>query len=187
MNEKRSSELMDLEKPARKDDSSGLWVCLLGASFDNCNRGVGALADGAIRGILTCFPEANISILDYGYEGAVYPFEGNGRRLPIELINIRFSKKVYLANNIAYLLALAILSKYVMPSSLRTRVLRRNRVLRHLAESLWPGSALAGERFATIPRQPFWAGGVRGYNSVQEPLQGGRFREDSGRSHRLDA
>jgi colanic acid/amylovoran biosynthesis protein len=147
---KRSSELMDLEKPARREDSSGLRVCLLGASFDNCNRGVGALADGAIRGILTCFPEAKISILDYGYEGSVYPFEENGRQLPIELINIRFSKKVYLANNIAYLLALAILLKYVMPSSLRTRVLRRNRVLRHLAEADVIGSISGGDSFSDI-------------------------------------
>jgi hypothetical protein len=87
-------------------------VCLLGATFTTNNLGVGALTAGAIQTILHCFPEAKIVLLDYGKQRSQYDFQAGNRKIPIQLIHMRFSKKLYLPNHIAWLILVASESLY---------------------------------------------------------------------------
>ena len=50
-------------------------VALMGVTFDSPNLGVGALLGGSISAILSNYPNAQISVLDYGYD----PFHRNVR------------------------------------------------------------------------------------------------------------
>ncbi len=136
--------------PSGSKNERALKICLLGVAFDSPNLGVGALTDGAIRGILKNFPDAEISILDYGYRPLEFTFELDGRRAPVQLINMRFSKKFYLKNNIAYLLSLALLLRCFAPAKLRDHIARRNTVLRHLAGADVVGSIAGGDSFSDI-------------------------------------
>src|SRR5687768_12571287 len=93
-------------------------VCILGATFNTGNMGVSMLAAGAIRCVLHRFPHADIMLLDYARKGYDFDFPHNGRLIPIRFVNLRFSKKVYLANNIALLLLLALVSRLIPSETL---------------------------------------------------------------------
>ena len=125
-------------------------ICLLGIAFDNYNLGVGALADGAIRSILKCDQNTQISVLDYGYEPLEHWIDFCDGRVRIQFVNIRFSKKFYLRNNIAYLLLLAFLLKYFLPAALRKSIVKRNPVLSHLEGVDVFGSIAGGDSFSDI-------------------------------------
>jgi polysaccharide pyruvyl transferase WcaK-like protein len=84
---------------------------LLGATFATNNMGVGALASGAISLLSTRFPDAEISFLDYGRHPTVSQVELEGRRVFVPLVNLRFSWRIFLRNNVVYLLALALLAR----------------------------------------------------------------------------
>jgi colanic acid/amylovoran biosynthesis protein len=142
--------LLSQTRPIPIMTSKPLKVCLLGIAFNNYNLGIGALADGALRCILHTYPDAKLSVMEYGYERFEYSFQLGERRVPVEFVNIRFSKKFYLKNNIAYLLLLAFLLKYVMPTKLRDRIVGRNSTLQHLAEADVVGSIAGGDSFSDI-------------------------------------
>ncbi len=127
-----------------------LNICLLGITFDSPNLGVGALLDGSIRGLFHCYPGANISILDYGYEPFERLFDFEGRQIPIKFVNLRFSKKFFLKNNIAYLILLAFLLRYFTPPKLRKRLIEGNRTLQHIAEADIVVSIAGGDSFSDI-------------------------------------
>lgn len=86
-------------------------VLVLGATFATDNLGVGALASGAVSLLSRRFPDAEIAFLDYGREPSVSPVMVAGRMLRVPLINLRFSWKLFLRNNIVYLLMLAALGR----------------------------------------------------------------------------
>ena len=73
-------------------------VLLLGATFNTGNMGVGDLAAGALKIVNRSYPNANIYFLDYGKDSREYVAEVDGRRLKIDLINLRFSWKLFLPN-----------------------------------------------------------------------------------------
>jgi colanic acid/amylovoran biosynthesis protein len=125
-------------------------ICLLGLTFDSPNLGIGALLDGSVRGILHSLPGASISVLDYGVEPFVRFLEFEGRRVPVEFVNLRFSKKVYLANNIAYLIILAFFLRYLAPRPVREYFVGRNRTLRHIARFDVAASIAGGDSFSDI-------------------------------------
>ncbi len=125
-------------------------VCLLGVTFDSPNLGVGALLDGAIIGILHCHADAVISLLDYGREGFCRTCEVNGRAISIEFVNMRFSKKFYLRNNVAFLIVLATLNRYLFPKWLQNRIIRGNATLRHIQDTDVFASIAGGDSFSDI-------------------------------------
>lgn len=124
-------------------------VCILGATFNTPNMGVSMLAAGAIRCILHRFPKAKIALLDYAREGSHFDFSFDGKPTPIQLINLRFSKKVYLENNIALLLLFALASR-LLPASLRTPLLSRNRYMKEILESDLVFALSGGDSFSDI-------------------------------------
>lgn len=123
-----------------------LKVCLLGASFDVGN-GVAALTGGAIQTILHNHPDAEISLLDYAKEGKDIQFAWRCKTVAVRLVNIRFSKRLYLRNNIARLMAAALILK-LMPSALRRKVIGHNPWLRHVDDTDVFASIAGGDSFS---------------------------------------
>jgi colanic acid/amylovoran biosynthesis protein len=125
-------------------------ICLLGVTFDSPNLGVGALLYGAIGGILRCYPSATISVLDYGREGFRRTLDLDGRTISVEFVNMRFSKKFFLSNNVAFLIFLAFLNRYLFPRWLEDKVIQGNPVLRHMQNTDVFASIAGGDSFSDI-------------------------------------
>lgn len=128
--------------------SKKMNVCLLGASFETANLGVSALADSAISGILSANPDAKVFLLDYAYNRKDYRYEHKGEFITIPLVNIRFSKKFYMSNNIAFLIACVLLNRFTCGRF--SRLLIRNMVLKKLLTTDVFVSITAGDSFSDI-------------------------------------
>ena len=124
-------------------------VILLGATFSTGNLGVNVLTSGAIQAILANAPGARISILDYAKESVLYELRQAGKKIAVPLVNMRFSKKIYLSNNIAVLIAAACLLKLV-PRGIRQRLISRNQCLRHIHGADLVFSLAGGDSFSDI-------------------------------------
>ena len=127
-----------------------LRAVILGASPDNTNMGVNVLAAGSVKCIVSRFPDAEISFFDYGKEPSVHMLRMDGGETVVPKVNIRFSKKLYLPNNIALLLVLAMLLKVLPSASLRRWIVSQNRWLLHLDESDLVLSIAGGDSFSDI-------------------------------------
>ena len=128
-------------------------IGILGVTLDPekmGNMGVGALAYGAIRCVSRQFPTAQIFLLDYGHEGRVHRVRSEGREFAIPLVNLRFSKRLYLANNIAVLILLALLMRLMPFRGPRGWLLRKNRWLRAIDEADLFVSINGGDSFADL-------------------------------------
>ncbi len=125
-------------------------VCLIGATFGTPNMGVGALTAGIVRCILEYNPSTSIFFLDYGKECVQYDFSCQGRRIPIPLVNLRFSKKFYLKNNIALLLLMALGIKLIPCRSLRHRLIGGNSYLNQINKADIVASIAGGDSFSDI-------------------------------------
>jgi len=128
--------------------NSQLRISLLGATPDNTNMGVNVLAVGSIKCVINRFPDADISFFDYGKDYSVNIVRLGNREITVPKVNIRFSKKLYLPNNIALLLLLALVMKWIPSASLRKWMLARNRWLRHLQEADMVLSIAGGDSFS---------------------------------------
>lgn len=122
----------------------------MGAAFDTQNMGVSALAAGAIKCVLSQYPGAQVSFLDYSRESKVYTLTLNGSRVSVPLVNIRFSKKVYLSNHIVVLALLAVLLKWTTSTRFRSWILTRNRCLRELYKADLVAAISGGDSFSDI-------------------------------------
>jgi colanic acid/amylovoran biosynthesis protein len=136
--------LMDI----RENTAHRLTVGLLGASFGTNNLGVAALACGTAASVFHSYPDARLFLLDYGKEPATYQVRHPGGIATVELVNIRFSKRFYLLNNIAYLLFLALCLRLLPSSKWRTRLQRHNHVLKAIQEADIISSIAGGDSFS---------------------------------------
>ena len=125
-------------------------IHLLGVTFSTGNMGVGALTAGTIKCILNCFPDAEIFLLDYGKEKQIYDFQLDNRVVPIQLLNMRFSKKIYLKNNIVVLLLLALALKLIPSQKIRNSIISKNLYLKHISESDIAACIAGGDSFSDI-------------------------------------
>lgn len=128
-------------------------IGVLGATLDpedKGNMGVRALAHGAIYCLSQRFKDAEIFFLDYSHESYTRTVSVLGRNLSIRLVNLRFSKRVYLPNNIALLLLLAALLRCVRSQRVRRRVLGWNPWLKQIAEGDVYASLAGGDSFSDL-------------------------------------
>ncbi len=125
-------------------------VLLLGATFTTGNMGVGALTAGAIKSILYEYPEAEIKLLEYGRESITYPYLLNKRNVAVQLLNLRFSKKLYLENNVARLLGTSLLLRFLPLRRAREHLIARNPYLRQISEADIVASIAGGDSFSDI-------------------------------------
>jgi polysaccharide pyruvyl transferase WcaK-like protein len=110
-------------------------ISVLGASVSPGNMGVNCLAAGAIKSVLRQYPRAEISFFDYEKESSVKRLKLQDREVLVPLVNIRFSKKIWLANHIALLLLLAITVKLLPFRWMRRWVIGRNRCLTYMSKA----------------------------------------------------
>lgn len=125
-------------------------IGLLGASFGTGNHGVAALACGTAASVFHAYPNARFFLLDYGKEPAIHKVRHPGGTSTVELVNIRFSKKLLLRNNIAGLLFLAFLLRFLPSHGLRNRIIERNAVLKVIQDADIIGSIAGGDSFSDI-------------------------------------
>ena len=124
--------------------------CILGASFGTRNLGVNALASSTVASILHSFPGARVFFLDYGKSPATYQVRHGKGVASVELVNLRFSWKLYLRNNIARLLATALVLKLVPLKTVRERLISRNPYLKPIQNADIIGSLAGGDSFSDI-------------------------------------
>ena len=137
-------------QPADASPVRGPKVLLLGASLATNNMGVGALTVSAIRCILHGIPDAEVCLLDYGRESAVYSVPMRQGSVSVRLINLRFSKKVYLPNHIALLLTRVLASRLLPMRSVRRALISSNPWLREVDEASVCASIAGGDSFSDI-------------------------------------
>lgn len=125
-------------------------IVLLGAGFTTDNMGVWALASGAVTAALHAFPEAQVSFFDYHRTPMRYEVNHPAGQATVGLVNIRFSKKIWLPNNIARLLMTAMLAAVIPSPALKRRLLSRNPWLAHLLKADVIGSIAGGDSFSDV-------------------------------------
>src|SRR3990170_1745327 len=125
-------------------------VCLLGASFGTSNMGVNALTVGTLTTFFRQFPKGEMFLLDYGKAGSTYNFQIDNMVIPVQLVNIRFSKKFYLKNNIAFLIVLAIIARCIPFSRIRKNIIYGNICLGRINEADFIASLAGGDSFSDI-------------------------------------
>jgi polysaccharide pyruvyl transferase WcaK-like protein len=125
-------------------------VGLLGASFETPNLGVSALAEGALRSVLARFPDASFFFLDYAKHSAARTARIGNRTIPVPLVPMRFSRNLWLSNNIAFLILLAILIRMAPSRRLRRRLIESNPCLREIDAAHYILSVAGGDSFSDI-------------------------------------
>lgn len=125
-------------------------IGLLGASLETGNLGVNALASGAITCLLHRWPSADIFLLDYAKQENISAIQVGGRQVFIRLVNIRFSKSLFLANNIVVLLAIAAIVRLVPGRRSKTWVARQNARIHEIWQATFLASIAGGDSFSDI-------------------------------------
>jgi colanic acid/amylovoran biosynthesis protein len=125
-------------------------ICILGASLETTNMGVSALAVGSLKSALHCFPDCRPFLLEYNTHPNRYAVEIDGRQITVLSLDIRFSKKLYLKNNIAILIATVLLLKLVPIASLKRWIISRNPWLQHLYKVDIAAAISGGDSFSDI-------------------------------------
>jgi colanic acid/amylovoran biosynthesis protein len=125
-------------------------VCLLGASFGTSNMGVNALTAGTLKAYFERYPNGELFLLDYGKKEVTYNFQIDDSVIPVQLVNIRFSKKFYLKNNIAYLLVLAVLVRSIPFKQIRKKIVSKNYWMSRIVGADIILSLAGGDSFSDI-------------------------------------
>jgi len=134
----------------RSQDATAVKVGILGATFETGNMGLGALAAGTVQCIRCEYPNARVFLMDYLHEETARQVRIDGEYLTVPLLNMRFSKKIFLPNNIALLILLSLVAKLIPGQKLKRKFLARNRYLREIAETNFFVSLAGGDSFSDI-------------------------------------
>ncbi len=124
-------------------------ILLLGATFGSGNMGVCALTAGSIEACLLAWQNAKILLLDYEKTPVTFQYSSMTGPVEVELLNLRFSKRVFLRNNIALLIVLATVLKLV-PFSLRRYIVLRNKYLNEIDKADFTFAISGGDSFSDI-------------------------------------
>jgi colanic acid/amylovoran biosynthesis protein len=124
-------------------------ILLLGATFNTDNMGVRALTAGSIEAGLHTWPNARILLLDYEKERRRFQYDSANGPVLLEVINIRFSKKVYLGNNVAILILLAVVLR-LLPRRLRQILFLCNTYFKEIDSADVAVAISGGDSFSDI-------------------------------------
>lgn len=125
-------------------------VALLGVTYNTNNHGVRVLLSSAVEALTSHHPELAIIALDYQREPALWQEETSRGTRPLPLVNLRFSWRVLLPNNIFTLLLFVAATRAVPSRRARRWLLRRNRALRRLLEARACLAFSGGDSFSDI-------------------------------------
>lgn len=126
-----------------------LRVILLGASFSSQNRGVSALAGGALASIYHDHPDAEVTFLDYAKQPTEHEFILGGRSRRIPTLPLRFSKNLLLSNHIARLAATAAWLR-LLPAKRRVAAQRAHPVFRSILDADLVCALCGGDSFSSL-------------------------------------
>lgn len=124
-------------------------LLLLGADPEAGNFGLAALAFGSVATWLQSRPSATVSFMEYEYRPRLVSLTCSGRRMELPVVNMRFSWKLYLSNNIVRLLWTALWTK-LLPLSWRGQIFRREPCLRAIHEADTIAAISGGDSFSDI-------------------------------------
>ncbi len=125
-------------------------VCLLGVSFETGNMGVHALTHATIKCILAQLADAQITILDYAHQPKEYNLRIGDKKTTVRMVNMRFSKKFYLKNNVAVLFLLSCILKLIPIPFVRRRIIENNACLRTLVNADIVADISGGDSFTDM-------------------------------------
>lgn len=125
-------------------------IAILGATLDSTNMGVSALAAGAVRCFVHAYPAAEIHFLDYAKSRSVQTLTLDGEEVRVPVIPMRFSKRLFLPNNIALMMFLALLVKIIPSKTFRNWVISRNACLSEIDAIDLFASIAGGDSFSDI-------------------------------------
>jgi colanic acid/amylovoran biosynthesis protein len=131
------------------DNNTVRKICLLGVAFDTNNLGVGVLIAGLVKCARHAFPQSEIFVLDYARAPQTFRTVVDKTVVPVALVNMRFSRKLFQWNNIVVLLLLAALTR-VLPAAIRKGIVQRNDCLRAIRDADIIGSIAGGDSFSDI-------------------------------------
>jgi colanic acid/amylovoran biosynthesis protein len=124
-------------------------ICLLGVSLETSNMGVSALSSGLITAFSGTEEKTAITLLDFGKQPWIFKIqEKNGNS--VNCLNIRFSYKVFLPNNIVFLIFLALLQRCVPGKAMKQAIVNSNKYLKEIMSMDYYGAISAGDSFASI-------------------------------------
>ena len=95
----------------------------------------GCYSSGTVEALARANHGVRICILDYGREPANWKESTQTGDVPVQVINLRFSWRLHLRNNIFRLLAVVALSRLFLGQPLRERLWRRNRWLKQVLDA----------------------------------------------------
>lgn len=121
---------------------------ILGASFNTNNMGVSALADGALNLIFKDGIYNTATFFDYYRTPLNYRRTYDNHPRDIEFVNIRFSKNIFLNNNIFLLLVLSYAYKLLPIKWLRNTIINKNFYLNILKSADHILSLSGGDSFS---------------------------------------
>ena len=124
-------------------------IVLLGGTFDSDNMGIRALTAGAVSILVRRYPDARIYFLDYGKDPLDTSIRISGINIVVPLINLRFSKRLFLRNNIVYLLFLSVLTR-VLGNTYSRRIIGANHWLKLICEADIAVAVSGGDSFSDI-------------------------------------
>lgn len=127
-----------------------LTICLLGASYNTGNRGVAALASGTVNSVMHSHPDATLFLFDYDRLPSFERVRYAHGTADIELVNVRFSWRVWLRNNIIRLLVVGLVLRLLPIPRLRQWVMSHHPHLRRLNDADAVVSIGAGDSFADV-------------------------------------
>lgn len=133
-----------------KPDVKTKRICLMGVSFETGNMGVSALTHATIKCVLAQWPDAEIAILDYAYQPKEYNLRIGDKKTTVRLVNMRFSKKLYLKNNVAVLFLLSCILKLIPIPFVRRRIIENNACLRTLVNADIVADISGGDSFTDM-------------------------------------
>lgn len=106
--------------------SKPLIVNLLGVTYNTDNYGVRVLLSASVENLVKRNQDVHIQILDYGHKATTWREDTPSGAKDVPLINLRFSWKVLLRNNVAQLLLVAFVGRLIPIRSWRIRWWSRN-------------------------------------------------------------
>lgn len=125
-------------------------ICLLGVSFGANNMGMNALTAGTLKAFIKRYPQGELFLLEYGKAHVRYNVHMAEEVIPVELLNIRFSRKFYLSNNIAFLLMMAIWARLIPFKQIGKQMIARNLWLSRVVDADIVASMAGGDSFSDI-------------------------------------
>ncbi len=130
--------------------AESMKIGILGATLETPNLGVSTLATGAVCCMLRAFPQAQIFFLDYARRSNTRKVEAGASWVNVPLVNMRFSRRFWLPNNIAMLFLAAIFLRLFPSDGLRRWLYGRNSCLAEIGSADLFAAASGGDSFSDI-------------------------------------